>query len=187
MERQNRIKERLLKIYSLATDGVDGERDAAQRLLDENLKKYGLNISDLIGSDSEVNEIYWFAVKDKYQRRLLEQLYGVFIVKDNQYTEYSNKALRYNVGLKMTKSQKVELTLMYDFYLTQWKKEIEKQKDILFRAFISKHSLSNSYADYDKMSDDELKLAERACRMMDDLEDVSFKKQIGSGQLELNM
>lgn len=122
----NRIKERLLKMYALATEGVDGERDAAQRLLDENLKKYGLNITDLIGSDSEVNEIYWFAVKDKYQRRLLEQLYGVFIVKDNQYSVYSHKALRYNVGLKMTKSQNVELTLMYDFYLTQWKKEIEK-------------------------------------------------------------
>lgn len=62
---QNRIKERLLKMYRLATKGVDKERDAAQHLLNENLKKYGLNISDLIGSDSEVNEIYWFAVKDK--------------------------------------------------------------------------------------------------------------------------
>lgn len=66
---QNRIKERLLKMYTLATEGVDGERDAAQRLLDENIKKYGLTIEDLIEDTKEEIKTYWFKVKDRYQRK----------------------------------------------------------------------------------------------------------------------
>lgn len=40
---QNRIKERLLKMYRLATDGVDGEKETAQKMLETNLAKYGKN------------------------------------------------------------------------------------------------------------------------------------------------
>lgn len=184
---QNRIKERLLKMYALATQGIDGERDAAQKLLNENLKKYNLNMSDLIDSDSEINEIYWFVVKDKYQRNLLQQLYGTFVEKKPHFSSYTRKNQKYSIGLKMTKSQNIELTLMYDFYLNQWKKEVEKQKNILFQAFISKHNLSLSYADYDKMSDEDLKFAKKVWFMMNDLDDVLFNKQIGAGQKELNI
>lgn len=59
---QNRIKERLLKMYRLATDGVDGEKETAQKILEANLAKYGLTIDDLVESEDK-KDIYWFTAK----------------------------------------------------------------------------------------------------------------------------
>lgn len=185
MER-NRIKERLLKMYALATKGVDGERDAAQRLLDENLKKYGLTIDDLIESDDK-KEMYWFVAKDTYQRSLLTQLYGVFICKSQHIKTYGSNQKKYAVGMMLSKVEYAELQMMYDFYLDIWKKELNRQKEVLFLAFISKHGIALQGSDASEMTDEEIETARRAARMMDDLEDASFKKQIGSGQKELNM
>lgn len=183
---QNRIKERLLKMYRLATDGVDGEKETAQRMLEANLAKYGLTMDDLIEVENK-KEIYWFTVKDKYQRNLLSQLFGVYICKDMHVSTYSNKLRKYNVGMKLSKSEYIELQMMYDFYLPLWKKELDKQKEVLFLAFISKHGIALQGSNVSEMTEEEIKLARRASSMMDDLEDVSFKKQIGNGQLELNM
>lgn len=44
---QDRIKERLLKMYRLATDGVDGEKETAKKILETNLAKYGLTYTNL--------------------------------------------------------------------------------------------------------------------------------------------
>ena len=180
----NRIKERLLKMYALATKGVDGERDAAQRLLDENLKKYGLTIEDLIKDTKDEVKIYWFKVKDRYQRKLLCQLYGAFIAKTQTYTSYGSGG-KFDIGFKVTKNQYVELSLMFDFYQNQWKNELEKQKELMFTAFISKHKIALKSVDASEMSLEELKKASRICDMMNDMDDVSFNKQIGTGQKEL--
>jgi len=183
----NRIKERLLKMYHLATDGVDGEKETAQRILEANLAKYGLTMDDLIESnDNEEKKTYWFTAKDKYQRMLLGQIYGVFVCKTKQYSTYTRKDRKYDVGLEMTKVEATELNMIYDFYLNLWKKELEKQKEVLLHAFINKHDIALQSANIEEMTDEEIRMAKRACRMMDDLEDASFKKQLGSGQKELN-
>lgn len=183
---QNRIKERLLKMYALATNGVDGEKETAQKILEANLAKYGLTIDDLVESN-EKKKIYWFTAKDKYQRMLLGQIYCVFVCKTKQYSTYTRADRKYDVGLEMTEVEAIELNMIYNFYLNLWKKELEKQKEILLHAFINKHDISLQTVNIEEMTDEEIRMAERACRMMDDLEDVSFKKQICSGQLELNM
>jgi hypothetical protein len=182
----NRIKERLFKMYALATDGVDGEKETAQRILEENLAKYGLSIDDLVETDDK-KEMCWFTAKDAYKKSLLTQLYGVYICKSQHIKTYVNKVKKYDVGMELTKSEYAELRMMYDFYIDLWIKELDKQKEALFLAFISKHGIALQGSDASKMTDEEIETAKRACRMMDDLEDVSFKKQIGSGQLELNM
>lgn len=180
----NRIKERLLKMYALATKGVDGERDAAQRFLDENLKKYGLTIEDLIKDTKDKEKIYWFKVKDRYQRKLLCQIYGAFIAKTQTYSSYGSGE-KFDIGFKVTKKQYIELSLMFDFYQSQWKKEFEKQKEMMFMAFISKHKISLKSVDVSEMSIEEIKKASRICDMMHDMDDVSFNKQIGTGNKEL--
>ena len=180
----NRIKERLLKIYRLATDGVDGEKVAAQKMLEANLAKYGLTMDDLIEVEDK-KEIYWFTAKDKYQRNLLTQLFGVYICKDIHINTYSSKLRKYDVGMKLSKSEYIELQMMYDFYLPLWKKELDKQKEALFLAFISKHRIGFQGSNASEMTEEEIKTARRAFSMMDDIEDVSFKKQIGNGQKEL--
>ena len=182
---QNRIKERLLKMYRLATDGVDGEKDTAQRLLNENLKKYDLTIEDLIEDTKGEEKVYWFKVKDRYQRKLLCQLYGTFIAKKQTYSTYGLFNKKFEIGFKVTKNQYVELSLMFDFYQNQWKKELEKQKEMIFMAFISKHKISLKSVDVSEMSLEELKKASRICDMMHDMDDVSFNKQIGTGNKEL--
>ena len=183
---QNRIKERLLKMYRLATDGVDGEKETAQKILEANLAKYGLTMDDLVESDGE-KKTYWFTAKDKYQRMLLGQIYCVFVCKTKQYSTYTRTDRKYDVGLEMTEVEAAELNMIYDFYLNLWKKELEKQKEILLLAFINKHDIALQAANIEEMTDEEIRMAKRACQMMDDLEYVSFKKQIGRGQLELNM
>lgn len=184
---QNRIKERLLKIYRLSTDGVDGEKETAQRILEANLAKCGLTMDDLIESnDNEEKKTYWFTAKDKYQRMLLGQIYCVFVCKTKQYSTYTRKDRKYDVGLEMTKVEATELNMIYDFYLNLWKKELEKQKEVLLHAFINKHNIALQSANIEEMTDEEIRIARRAYSMMDDLEDVSFKKQIGSRQKRIN-
>ena len=186
MDNKDTIKERLLKIYRLAEGGEDGEKDTAQRMLDEQLKKFGLTMDDLIETQDEKQDIYWFCCKDRYQRQLLEQIYAVFFVKSIKFSTYNSAKYKYHIGLKLSKSQHLEFSLMYDFYINQWKKELEKQKETLLMAFISKHKIALRAANVSAMSPEELKKAKRVCDMMNDLENVSYHQKRLPCQKELH-
>lgn len=176
----NKLIERLLKMYKLATEGVDGEKENAQKLLTAALKKHGLTFADL-ERKAKIDEVerVSFYVKDNSLAKLLIQIVGV--VRDMTSVAYGQRGRTYFFDL--TKSQKIEVVMMYDFYKGLWKKELEKTKKRLFTAFISKHNiaLTLSTKSEDKFTPQDLKEYLAISGLMEGLEDANFRKELGSG------
>ena len=76
-------KELLRKLRALAERGVGGERQNAQKKLDELIKKYNISDEEL---EDEVAELYHFKYRGKRESALLVQImYKVCDKKDNIY------------------------------------------------------------------------------------------------------
>jgi len=68
------IRRKLKKIMVLAERGEAGERDVAQKMLDELLAKHDLTFEEILAG--EVRD-YKFSYRNKWERRLLLQLYSM--------------------------------------------------------------------------------------------------------------
>ena len=68
------IKERLAKMKALAERGVGGERDAAERLLQEIAAKHGISLDDI---GSEVEREHVVNIQYSWQRMIFLQLLGL--------------------------------------------------------------------------------------------------------------
>jgi hypothetical protein len=133
MSDKDRIKSRLQKILELARQGVGGEKDNAQSVLDKLLKNHGLSLEDLEREELEVCE---FSYRDALEKDLLKQvLYSVLQVSSLSVRVESGNSKK--MAIKATKAQKLELELAYGLYRESFKKE----QDRLFRAFIHKNKL----------------------------------------------
>lgn len=174
----NKIKERLLKMYHLAIGGVDGERHNAQKLLEANLKKYGLTIEDLTADSEEIKTVC-FRATNEYLRMLLVQIVGV--VSNTNQVSYSKVKREGTYFFKLTKSQGIEAKMMFDFYKELWEKELTKFKGRLFQAFISKHHISLSSQETEGMTEEQYREAMLIAHTMEGLDDAVYRKQLQSG------
>lgn len=132
------IPERLKGVYNLALNGVDGEKDAAKKILDKLLQRYNLSIEDI---GEEQPEIFAFTYHGKWQKNLLIQVaYKVLDCQPSFYNVRAGNSKRISpsqVGIKCTKYQRTEIMFLHDFYCQLWESEIDK----LMLAFIYKHEL----------------------------------------------
>lgn len=81
------IKERLAKMMALAERGVGGERDAAERLIQEIAAKHGISLDDI---GSEVEREHVVSVKKSWQLQIFIQLLGLMRIE--QYGDrYADK------------------------------------------------------------------------------------------------
>lgn len=178
----NKLIERLLKMYKLATEGVDGEKENAQKLLTAALEKHGLTFANL-ESKAKFDEVerVSFYVKDNSLAKLLIQIVGV--VRNMTSVAYGQRGRTYLFDL--TKSQKIEVVMMYDFYKGLWKKELEKTKKRLFTAFISKHKIAINAKSEGVFTPQDLKEYLAISGLMEGLEDANFRKELGSGTKEI--
>lgn len=168
-------KELLLKLKNLAERGVGGERETAERKLQQLIEKYGIDEEELSGDQTVDFEFYY---KDEWERKLLRQLfYRMFGM------EYANKAFVYKwgkgsrsiYGVTCTKAEGVQLQIEYDFY----KKLYYEELDIFQKAFVQKHSLfpDSSGSDREYTEEEKQEFA-RIFQMMEGLSDKSFNPQI---------
>ena len=128
----------LMKIRALALNGVDGEKEQAQAILDKLMKKYSVSLDDL---DEEILNEYEFEYHGKEQEKLLRQtIYRVtgdkFAMWGLQYSD-SGRKCKTRLGGRCTAAQKVEIDFLFDFYKRVW----EKDRQALLSAFIQKHRI----------------------------------------------
>jgi hypothetical protein len=172
-----KIKEKLLKLQSLAERGYKGEALAAQRALENLLEKYGLTLDDICDDKMEWRWIK--AGRGKDLKNILFQCY--FQIADSHkstYKEYKNE-----IAFELTNAQYADLMSLFDFHKNQFKKERDKILKNLCRAYISKHEIWNKTDREDEGKEVDRKPMDSETlhsmlTLINGMEDVSYHKQL---------
>ena len=115
--------ELMKKLQRLAERGVGGEKEGAQKKLQQLMKKYDIEESDL--SDDKLEDHEWKYHND-FELRLLKQTIYKVLGKDglNQMYHYrSGKGKKTIQGVQCTKAQAIQIGIEYEFYCETWKEE----------------------------------------------------------------
>lgn len=115
--------ELMKKLQRLAERGVGGEKEGAQKKLQQLMKKYNIEESDL--SDDKLEDHEWKYHND-FELRLLKQTIYKVLGKDglNQMYHYrSGKGKKTIQGVQCTKAQAIQIGIEYEFYCETWKEE----------------------------------------------------------------
>lgn len=129
--------ELMKKLQRLAERGVGGEKEGAQKKLQQLMKKYNIEESDL--SDDKLEDHEWKYHND-FELRLLKQTIYKVMGKDglNQMYHYrSGKGKKTIQGVQCTKAQAIQIGIEYEFYCETWKEE----HDFFFKCFVQKHKI----------------------------------------------
>ena len=171
-------RERLKKLYALATQGVGGERENASALLDRLMKKYGVTLEEL---GEEPERYYDIKFKGRDEERLLMQVaYKVTGKKDNLWylqNVTTGRKLRAEIRLRCTAAQRVEIDFLFDFYKRKWAEE----REALFRAFIQHHRIFAENGETTEITKEE---AAKLALLSQGLSDERPVRQIGAARAE---
>lgn len=154
---EDKILDRLKKIRKLAEYGsTDGEREAAQALLDKIINKYDIELCEI--SDDEEIEDFDFDFHGHDEKVILMQV-GYKVTGIGTYYELrnrnTNRKIKTQIRKKCTKSQSIEIQILFEFYRDLWYEE----KDYFMKAFVQKHRLfgdSDEDVDPVKLSNEEI-------------------------------
>lgn len=131
-------QELLRKLRALAKRGVGGERQNAQKKIDELMKKYNISDEEL---EDEAVELYHFKFSGKREEALLTQImYKVCDKTDNIYNFVygkSGRTVRSELGCECTLAQRIEIDFLFEFYKRLYKRE----EELFYHAFVQKHHL----------------------------------------------
>ncbi len=123
------LKTKINKIKELALRGVDGEKDTANRLLEELFIKYNLSAEDFLELEEEKSFVI-IEPQNDLEKKLLYQIAAKYTTV-KQYEQFSDN----KIGFKLSKIEKIELLDAFSFY----KKLMTDDLNIFFSAFIHKH------------------------------------------------
>lgn len=150
-------KQLLNKLKALAERGVGGEKETAQRKLQELMEKYEIDENDL--SDDK-KEKYQFKYKNEFEKKLIKQIaYRTFKKEwsERMYTYSKGREKKSIMLIECTKAEEIQLKIEYEFYKDLWKEEAE----FLFNVFIQKHRIfdpkGSCKKDHYRMKEQDLK------------------------------
>lgn len=175
MSDNEKLIELLRKLKALAEQGEGGERDNAQRMLEQQMKKHNINLEDI---DTELKKEVEFFLDPTYKQFFHQIVYSVcgfnetkiFIIRGDK-----RKLRKYLV--LCTKSEAIEIGAKFDFYLPIYK----KQQDIFYSAFIQKNHLYNKPTNNQperEQTQEELEKIQEILKMMRGMKAHCFNKQI---------
>ena len=144
-----RAYSRLLKLLELAKRGEAGERDNAERMLNNLLAKYHMTLEDLEASHAEVAE-HPFFVESDLDKRLLVQIAALVtgIRRVNTVTIPAENG--WIIVLDCTAGQAVEI----EFSFTVYKRALSKEVDLVFQAFVQRNRIFAPTNDTNRLESD---------------------------------
>ena len=169
------IRIRLLKVLRLAQEGVGGERENAEALLEKLLRKHSMTMADLEAVESAPVRV-WVEASDAEERIVLSQLaIRLFGTKRKLWTQQG----RFDVGVDLSTSEKAAIEIAWEVYRAAF----AEARHALVLGFCFKHDL---YAADDsgnnEMSDEERERGRRAMALADVLPKVEKPgRRLGSG------
>lgn len=158
---KQQIIDRIMKVKALADRGTDGERTAAQRLLEELMEKYHIDEADI---DTGKKETYLIDAGDSVFTKLFHQMYRVrfgidrpiWIVdkmpkKDKRFfAEMGFGDKNANLAIECTKAEFLEVKTLFEIY----RNDLKEQLDTFMYAYYYKNDLLAA-ADPNKESTEE--------------------------------
>jgi len=174
------VKHKLRKILALAEQGEQGEAAAAQRILSEQLEKYGLSIADL-GSDSTHEYEISYGVGIDYN--LVLQVVAKLNLEAYKMRWGNNgKIVRHKLLITCTPAVYADFCAHLDHYRAVWDEQMRE----FFHAFCLKHDLVRTKEESSEENDEPLTQAEykkllRLRSMMEGVEKRELKKLLSDG------
>lgn len=130
-------KELLKKLQALAERGVGGEKETAERKMQQLMKKYGI---DKLEFEEDKLEEFEFKYSNPQEEQLIRQLFFKMFGKEwrsKSYTYRCGKGSKSIRGIECTKAEGIQLQIEYEFYKQLWQEEMK----LFWDAFIQKHHI----------------------------------------------
>lgn len=166
--------DKLRKIKALAEGGVAGEAKAARSQLEKLLLKYGVTLEEL--AENTMKERRFRVTKSDTQ--LFYQTLASVI--GNRYKScYHYRGESKVTCVEMSDLEYLDFKQYYQFHRSQLNREIKKSTDLLMNAYFHKHNIFN--CEHSASGSDTKTTPEEIAalvRMMQNLEDVSYHKQL---------
>lgn len=189
-----KVLQRLRKLYAIATQGVAGEKENAERLLHELLERYGLTLDAV---DENRKEPHEFDAAKKYHGLICNLFVNYFGGNERFRTDlhifpYTYNSKKINVVVDCTPWEFVEFKELCDFHFKNYEREWRRVRKTFSEAYIAKHDLyatqRNEWfnemmaARREKEPDLEESLLKNALAM--GMQNVQYRKAIESGKTE---
>ena len=160
------IKIKLSKILKLVTDGIGGEREAAQKRLDELMVKHNISMEELIDEQP-----VWCVIPytTEWEQKLLVHTAGKLCG-----LEIVNRTEKDEMHFSITRSKGAELRILFDIY----KQAFADEQENLFVAFIHRHQLFPETDDHSEPLTWEEERMRRVQEILDNLPGVQIHGRI---------
>lgn len=179
---------KIKKVKALAEQGVSGEKEAAQQLLERLCARYGITLEEL--NEGEARRVYHFHVRTSVYKLFLQvftHLYGVDDRFRNEVNVYRAKNGR-DIQVSLTPTEYIEFNIFFEWHRQNYLKERRRMREIFYSGYLEKHKLypCKTDEDFDKMWEEkkskkdlweEMMAVSAMTKMMTD---ATFHKQIGS-------
>lgn len=169
------VRARLLKVLRLAQQGVGGERENAEALLEKLLRKHSMTMADLESVEAGESRV-WLSAADAEERMVLSQLaIRLFGTKRKLWTQQGNCHL----GVDLSPAEKTAIEIAWEVY----SEAFAEARHALVLGFCFKHELYASDENGgSEMSDEERERGRRAMALADVLPKVDAPgRRLGSG------
>lgn len=179
---------KIKKVKALAEQGVSGEKEAAQQLLERLCARYGITLEEL--NEGEARRVYHFHIRTSVYKLFLQvftHLYGVGDRFRNEVKVYQAKNGR-DIQVSLTPTEYIEFNIFFEWHRQNYLKERRRMREIFYSGYLEKHKLypCKTDEDFDKMWEEkkskkdlweEMMAVSAMTKMMTD---ATFYKQIGS-------
>ena len=184
------IDPRTVKIIELAKNGIDGEKDTAQKILRRLCSANDLDYDELMSD--QIDEVrahdFIFGRINKNKQKLVAHIIMKFATTKNNPEVFEMRNRRGDfIGytVKCTNTQYIETKYAMDLYLQAYNKELKRINEEVMIAFVNKHDLFRQYnlnaKNPKKPKKHDMAKVARVTSLMGNMEDVSVHKAVGSG------
>ena len=118
----DKIKAKLAKIKALAERGVGGEKETAMRMYEELKARYEIEDKEI--TLDEVT-LHWFSYKNDLEEDLLTQIFFMVTGSASYHRYTGSYSRRKKRGCDCTEVETAEITLYFNFYKEELKREME--------------------------------------------------------------
>lgn len=118
----DKIKAKLAKIKALAERGVGGEKETAMRMHEELKARYEIEDEEI--TLDEVT-LHWFSYKNDLEEDLLTQIFFMVTGSASYHRYTGSYSRRKKRGCDCTEVEAAEITLYFNFYKEELKREME--------------------------------------------------------------
>lgn len=174
----DRIIDKLKKLLALAERGERGEADNARRILEAELRKNGLTLEDICAGNRKTR---MFKYNSNEERTLLIQVLLNYLgSKSDAFSESTYNKYKKQVYISLSDIEYIDISNMYDFFKTQFRKERKRLLQDMIMAFVQKHRIFDS-TPQERPDDDweiDWEKLKRIFALSSTMEDVTFRKQL---------